>query len=68
MPFNTAAEGAFGGVALGRKARLFAGTDRGGERASAIYSLIVTARLNDIDPRAWLADVLRRTGDHPASR
>jgi len=53
-------------VALGRKAWLFAGSDRGGERAAAMYSLIVTAKLNDVDPRAWLADVLARIADHPA--
>ena len=65
---NNAAERALRGVALGRKAWLFAGSDRGGERAAAMYSLIVTAKLNDTDPRAWLADVLRRINDHPASR
>jgi len=65
---NNAAERALRGVALGRKSWLFAGSDRGGERAAAIYSLIVTAKLNDIDPRAWLADVLARINDHPASR
>ncbi len=65
---NNAAERALRGVALGRKAWLFAGSDRGGERAAAMYSLIVTAKLNDVDPRAWLADVLRRLADHPASR
>jgi transposase len=65
---NNAAERALRGIALGRKAWLFAGSDRGGERAAAIYSLIVTAKLNDIDPRAWLADVLARISDHPASR
>ncbi|MDB5378856.1 MAG: transposase [Rubritepida sp.] len=65
---NNAAERAPRGVAFGRKAWLFAGSDRGGERAAAIYSLIITARLNDVDPRAWLADVLRRIADHPASR
>ena len=65
---NNAAERALRGVALGRKAWLFAGSNRGGERAAAMYSLIVTARLNDVDPRAWLADVLRRIGDHTASR
>ena len=54
--------------AIGRKAWLFAGSDRGGERAAAIYSLIVTARLNDVDPRAWLGDTLRRIADHPAQR
>ncbi len=65
---NNAAERALRGVALGRKAWLFAGSDRGGERAAAIYTLIATAKLNGIDPRAWLADVLRRIADHPASR
>ena len=65
---NNAAERALRGVAIGRKSWLFAGSDRGGERAAAIYSLIVTARLNDVDPRAWLADVLRRIADQPASR
>lgn len=42
--------------------------DRGGERAAAMYTLIMTCKLNDIDPQAWLADVLRRINDHPASR
>ncbi len=65
---NNTAERALRGIALGRKAWLFAGSDRGGERAAAMYSLIVTAKLNDVDPRAWLADVLTRIGDHPASR
>lgn len=65
---NNAAERALRGIALGRKAWLFAGSDRGGERAASTYSLIVTAKLNDVDPRAWLADVLNRIGDHPASR
>lgn len=65
---NNAAERALRGIALGRKAWLFAGSDRGGERAAAVYSLIVTAKLNEIDPRAWLADVLARIADHPASR
>eukprot|EP01136_Pigoraptor_vietnamica_P006560 Opistho-1_new@39631 len=68
MPFNNAAERQLRGVALGRKAWMFAGSDRGGERAAAMYSLIATAKLNDIDPRAWLADVLARIADHPASR
>ena len=65
---NNAAERALRGIAIGRKAWLFAGSDRGGERAAAMYSLIATAKLNDVDPRAWLADVLARIGDHPASR
>ena len=68
MPFNNAAERALRGVALGRRAWLFCGSDRGGERAASIYTLIVTAKLNGTDPRAWLADVLRRINDHPASR
>jgi transposase len=65
---NNAAERALRGIALGRKSWLFAGSDRGGERAAAMYSLIVTAKLNGVDPRAWLADVLARIADHPASR
>lgn len=65
---NNAAERALRRVALGRKSWLFAGSDRGGERAAAMYSLIATASLNDVDPRAWLADVLARVADHPASR
>ena len=52
------------GLALGRKSWLFAGSDRGGERAAVMLTLIHTAKLNDIDPRAWLADVLARIADH----
>ena len=55
-------------IALGRRNWLFAGSRSGGERAAAIYSLIATAKLNSIDPQAWLADVLRRIADQPASR
>lgn len=65
---NNAAERALRGVALGRKAWLFAGSDRGGDRAAFMYSLIVTAKLNDIDPQAWLTDVLGRIAEMPASR
>jgi transposase len=65
---NNAAERSVRGIALGRRAWLFAGSDRGGDRAAFMYSLIVTAKMNDIDPQAWLADVLRRIADHPASR
>jgi transposase len=65
---NNAAERALRGIALGRRAWLFAGSDRGGERAAAMYTLIATAKLNGIDPQVWLADVLRRIADHPASR
>jgi transposase len=61
---NNAAERALRGIALGRKAWLFAGSDRGGERAALMYTLIQTARLNDVDPQAWLADVLARINDH----
>jgi hypothetical protein len=57
---NNAAERALRGIALGRKSWLFCGSDRGGHRAAAMYSLIVTCKLNDIDPQAWLADVLAR--------
>ena len=65
---NNAAERGLRGIALGRKSWLFAGSDRGGERAAAMYSLIVTAKMNGIDPQAWLADVLARIAGHPASR
>ncbi len=65
---NNAAERALRGIALGRKSWLFAGSDRGGERAAVMYSLIVTAKMNDIDPQAWLADVLARIADHPVHR
>ncbi len=47
---------------------VFAGSDRGGERAAAVYTLIATAKLNDVDPRARLADILRRIADHPSSK
>ena len=65
---NNAAERALRCVAVGRRNWTFCGSDRGGERAAAIYTLIATAKLNDIDPEAWLADVLRRINDHPASK
>jgi len=65
---NNAAERALRCVALGRRNWTFCGSDRGGERAAAIYTLIASAKLNDIDPEAWLADVLRRINDHPASK
>jgi transposase len=51
-----------------RRAGRDAGSDRGGERAAAIYTLIETAKLNGVDPQAWLADVLARIADHPAKR
>jgi len=65
---NNAAERTLRCVAVGRRNWTFCGSDRGGERAAAIYTLVATAKLNDIDPEAWLADVLRRINDHPASR
>ena len=65
---NNAAERAVRGVALGRKSWLFAGSDRGEDRAAAMYSLIYTAKLNGIDPQAWLTDVLARISGHPKSR
>jgi IS66 C-terminal element len=51
-------------IALGRKSWLFAGSDRGGERTAIMLTLIQTAKLNDVDPQAWLADVLARIADH----
>jgi transposase len=65
---NNAAERALRGIAVGRRNWTFAGSDEGGRRAAAIYTLIETAKLNDIDPQAWLADVLARLPDHPAKR
>ena len=65
---NNAAERGLRGIALGRKSWLFCGSDRGGQRAAAMYSLIVTAKMNGIDPQAWLADVLSRIATHPAHR
>jgi IS66 C-terminal element/Transposase IS66 family len=65
---NNAAERALRGIALGRKSWLFAGSDRGGQRAAAMYSIIVTAKMNDVDPQARLADVLARIAEHPFHR
>ncbi|MEJ2228732.1 MAG: IS66 family transposase, partial [Alphaproteobacteria bacterium] len=65
---NNAAERALRGFALGRKSWLFAGSERGANRAAAITTLIMTAKLNDIDPLAWLADVLARIADMPQNR
>ncbi|KUZ77695.1 hypothetical protein WI73_20235 [Burkholderia ubonensis] len=63
---NLIAERALRGVAIGRRNYLFAGADTGGERAAAMYSLIGSARLNGLDPEAYLAYVLDRIADHPA--
>ncbi len=65
---NNAAERALHGIALGRKSWMFCGSDRGGQRAAAMYSLIITAKMNGIDPQAWLADVLARLATHPMHR
>ena len=65
---NNAAERALRGIALGRKSWLFCGSDRGGVRAAAMYTLIGTAKLNNVDPQAWLADVLGRIAGTPQNR
>jgi hypothetical protein len=65
---NNAAERALRGLTLGRKSWLFAGSDRGADRAAFMYTMIVTATLNEIDPQAWLADVLARIANLPQNR
>jgi transposase len=65
---NNAAERALRGLALGRKSWLFAGSERGAERAAFMYTLIQTAKLNSVDPQAWLADVLARIADTPQTK
>jgi hypothetical protein len=65
---NNAAERELRGAALGRKAWPFTGSERGGDRAAFMYALIGTAKLNGVDPQAWLADVLARIADMPLSR
>ena len=65
---NNAAERELRAVAVGRGNWTFAGSDRGGQRAAVMYTLINSAKLNDIDPQAWLADVLARISDHPMRR
>ena len=65
---NNAAERALRVVALGRKNYLFAGSDLGGERAASIYSLVGSAKLNGLDPEAYLREVLTRIADHPVNR
>jgi hypothetical protein len=65
---RNAAERALRDLALGRKSWLFAGSDRGAERAAIMYTLLGAAKLNDIDPQAWLADVLARIADLPQDR
>src|SRR5580693_8581011 len=68
IPFNNAAERALRGLALGRKSWLFAGLERGAERAAIMYTLIQTAKLNEIDPQAWLADTLSKIAEMPQTR
>ena len=68
MPDNNTAERALRAVALGRKNYLFAGSDAGGERAATIYSLIGSAKLNGLDPEAYLREVRTRIADHPITR
>ena len=65
---NNAAERELRAVAVGRRNWTFAGSDEGGRRAAAFYTLIATAKLNDVDPQAWLADVLAKVLDYPAKR
>ena len=65
---NNAAERSLRGIALGRKNYLFAGSDKGGNRAAAIYSLIETCKLNGLDPEVYLRSVLTRIADHPINR
>jgi len=65
---NNAAERAIRPLALGRRNWTFAGSDAGGDRAAAFYTLTTTAKLNGVDPEAWLADVIGRIADYPASR
>ena len=64
---NNAAERALRGIALGRRSWLFAGSDRGGERAAVMFTLMQTCKLNNVDPQAWLADVLARIAEHKVS-
>ena len=65
---NNAAENKIRPAALGRKNWLFCGSDAGGMRAAAFYTLIGTARMNGIEPEAWLTDVIARIGAHPINR
>ncbi len=65
---NNAAERAVRGIAVGRRNWTFCGSDEGGHRAAVMYTLIESAKLNRVDPKAWLADVLARIADHPAHR
>ena len=68
IPFNNAAERSLRGIALGRRNWTFAGSQRGADRAAVMLTMITTCRLNDVDPKAWLADVLARIADLPFPR
>jgi transposase len=65
---NNAAERAIRPLALGRKNWMFAGSDSGGDRAAVMYTIIETAKLNDLDPEAYLRALIMRIADHPAKR
>jgi hypothetical protein len=65
---NNCAERALRGIALGRRNWTFAGSQHGADRAASMLTMITTCRLNDVDPKAWLAEVLARIADLPASR
>ena len=65
---NNAAEPRMRTVAVGRRNWTFRGSDRGGDRAATLYNLIQTCRLNDVDPHAWLRDVIAQISDHPQTR
>lgn len=65
---NNAAERSVRGIALGKKNYLFAGSDKGGERAATLYTLIETAKLNGVDPQAWLTHVIENIADHPINK
>lgn len=68
MPFNNAAERSVRGIVVGRRNWTFCGSDSGGHRAAVMFTLIESAKLSDVDPKAWLADVLARIADHPAHK
>ena len=68
MPDNNCAERAMKTVALGRKNFLFVGSEGGGKAAAIAYTLVETAKLNDVDPQTWLTDVLSRIADHKISQ
>ena len=62
---NNAAERALRGIAVGRRNWTFCGSNSGGHRAAVLYTMIKSAKLSRVDPKAWLADVLARIADHP---